>query len=347
MKLAFVKYCGMASGGGERYLQSYAIICAKAGHDVTFYYTNRAPNTPNHPDHDAARLQLVESYGIKTVFVQVHHCEREYWVSDFDSKFDDSYDFVHSVVGGAIEYPFTKIKSPIIHTIHGVNAYNQANIHTNILLCNWQANRWLANGGAGKIEIIPSIVDVPSKTQENLRSELGIPESTFVFGYHQRNCSGLFSPIPFDAFREFQNESVFLMLGGGQAHRDYVAKANIKNVIFLDHTSDTMEIHRFLQTLDCYTHAKPFGEVCSACMIEAMYHGLPIVSHPSDIDRGHIEMLDGCGKIANSLDEYISEMRELKDNSDYYNYKEEMTLNKYYEYYDIRKIEQRILSLYV
>jgi len=347
MRLAFVKYCGMASGGGERYLQSYAIICAKAGHDVTFYYTNRAANTPNHPDHDASRLELVKSYGIKTVFVQVDHCEREYWISDFDSKFDDSYDFVHSVVGGAIEYPFTKIKSPIIHTIHGVNAHNQDNIHRNILLCNWQASRWLANGGAGKIEIIPSIVHVPPKTRDNLREQLGIRQDAFVFGYHQRNCSGLFSPIPFDAFRLFQNDSIFLMLGGGQAHRDYVAREKIRNVIFLDHTSDTVEIHKFLQTLDCYTHAKPFGEVCSACMIEAMYHGLPIVSHPSDIDQGHIEMLDGCGKIANSLDEYIAEMKELKEVDYYYDHRSELTLNKYYSAYDIQKIEQRILSLYV
>ena len=58
-------------------------------------------------------------------------------------------------------------------------------------------------------------------------------------------------------------------------------------------------------------------------------------------------MLDGCGFIANSLDEYINEMRQLKQNGDYYDLRAFRTIHKYYLAYDVTEIEKRILSIYI
>ena len=347
MRIAFVKYCGGASGGCEKYLQSFAVIAKNAGHDVTYFYTNRAPETPNHPDNDDVCIGILKLMGVKLVKVNVKSHAKSNWDSDFFEKFNENdFDVVHSAIAGDSEYPFNKIKNTkIIHTIHGTKAHNQPNVVNNILLCNWQKDKWLKNGGSGQYAIIPSIVRVPYKTHSNFREELGIGDK-FVFGLHQRNCQSLFSQLPFRAFERFQDDCVFLMMGGSDVTRNYVAKARLKNIHFIDHTSDTILIHKFLQTLDCYTHAKPFGEVCSACMIEAMYHGLPIISHDSDIDRGQIEMLEGCGYIARSINDYAEEMAKCLHDKNYLNQRRASTFEKYMNKYSFHVVKEKIESIY-
>lgn len=347
MRIAFVKYCGGASGGCEKYLQSFAIIAKNAGHDVTYFYTNRAPETPNHPDNDDMCLGILKLMGVKLVKINVKSHSQLKWDSDFFEKFnEDDFDVVHSAIGGAEEYPFNQIKrTKIIHTIHGTKAHNQSNIHNNVLLCEWQKDKWQKNGGSGNYTIIPSIVNVPYKTHSNFREELGICNK-FVFGMHQRNCQSLFSQLPFRAFERFQDDCVFLMMGGSDITRDYVARTGLRNVHFLDHSSDTAIIHKFLQTLDCYTHAKPFGEVCSACIIEAMYHGLPIISHDSNIDRGQIEMLEGCGYIAKSINDYSEEMAKCLHDKSYREERIRATFLKYIDKYSFYLVKTKIEKLY-
>lgn len=104
-------------------------------------------------------------------------------------------------------------------------------------------------------------------------------------------------------------------------------------------------MHKFLQTLNCYAHGKSFGEVCSACIIEAMYHGLPVISHPGK-DMGHLEMIDNCGKMAYSLDDYVSEMKLLKSTKGYLQYKQGLTLEKYKLKYNFNSIESKVKEMY-
>lgn len=347
MKYAFVKYCGLASGGSERYLQTYAMILSKLGHEIDYFYTNSAPNI-SHSQNDEPRRLLLESQGINVIPIKVKEYHREGWVgTDFFDHFDEKkYRAVHSAISGLPEYPFNKLnKIDIIHTVHVKQGHDQPNIYKNILLCKWQADLWIQQGGnSSKIEIIPSIVYVPEKTTENFRKELGIPEDAFVYGMHQRNDDGLFSSMPLDAFR-YIDGAYFVILGGSQTHREYVRHHNIKNVYFLEHTSDTSIIHKFLQTLDCYAHSKSFGEVCSACIIEAMYHYLPVISHPA-LDMGHAEMIGDCGKMVTNANEYATEMKLLRSSRNYYTNKREMTKQKYESTYAYPLVENKIKKIY-
>lgn len=350
MLLAFIKFAGLASGGGERYLQSYAIILKEAGHEVDYYYTDTTPNTRWHPNNDLRRKQLIESHGVNTIKVNLEEYNREQWVNtNFWDKYKGGYDFVHSVIGGASEFPFNQISDKIIHTVHGINQHDQSNIYKNILLCKWQADLWIKNGGnSQKIEIIPSIVQVPSKTQENFRKELGIPEDAFVYGYHQRDDPAIFTSTPLDCFgrlAENDRNAYFIMMGGSHHHREFASRIGMTNTFFLPHSSDTSLIHKFLQTLDCYTHSKSYGEVCSACLIEAMYHGLPIVSHPGQ-DMGHTEMLEGIGKICCSKEQYLEEMIFLKENKNFHTEINHLTQQKYDEVYSFNVVAKKIREIY-
>ncbi len=94
-----------------------------------------------------------------------------------------------------------------------------------------------------------------------------------------------------------------------------------------------------------FAHSRSDGEVCSASIIEAMYHGKPVISHPA-LNMGHLEQIADCGKVANSLEEYVEEMNLLENNKDYYKEKSEKTLNKYEEKYNYVKVENQFIDLY-
>lgn len=356
-RAAFIKFAGLASGGTEKYLQTLASLLPKDRYQIDYFYTNAAPFLHSsfvHPDNDPARKQLIEDQGINTIKVHVDHkignVEPYEWIgTNFWDLFDEKkYDFVQTARGGYPEYPFNIINTcPIIDSIHSFNGEDKNNIKKAILLCKWQAEKWASNGGnISKAEIIPSIVKVPEKKPSNLRKLLNIEDDVFIYGFHQANRSDIFSPNSLAAYSQVQNDKTcFVILGGCQEHINTVKELKLKNVYFLEFTSSVEDIHEFLEGIDVYAHARSDGEVCSAAIIEAMYHGKPIISHPA-LNMGHVEQIEDCGKMAYSLEEYILEMKKLKDNKDYYLEKSEKTINKYQKNYDYRLIEKNIISLY-
>lgn len=342
MNIAFIKREGLSYGGCEKYARSFAKILAE-DHKIDYYYTN---NIILNSDYETKKD--LDSYNINCIRIDTDNTDIVEWKNSnlFDKFNENKYDVAQAISGGCKEYPWDKLNfTKIIHSIHGVSSYNKPNIVKCILLCKWQTDIWIQNGGdSSKVEIIPSIVEVPQKSNENFRKELNIPEDAFVYGFHQRNEIGLFSSIPLESFK-YINNAYFLIMGGSEAHKNYVIANNIKNVIFIEHSPDTKIIHKFLQTLDCYAHGKSCGEVCSACIIEAMYHGLPVISHPGK-DMGHLEMIDTCGKMAYSLEDYVTEMKLLQSNKNYLQYKIGLTLDKYKNNYNFNTIKSKIKDIY-
>lgn len=351
MKIAFCKFAGLANGGAEKYLQTIALIYKKAGHEIDYYYTNAAPLANTnwiHPDNDASRIKLMESSGINLIYIHVERRIRGEWVnSNFFEKFDeDKYDFLVTAGGGESEYPYNILKNiKIIHTIHGDYPHNQNNIYKSVLLCNWQANRWVSKGGdSNKLEIIPSVVYVPETYTKTFREKHNIPKDGFVYGLHQRNDNSISSTISLEAYKEIQKDNVYMaILGATDVHKNYVSNNNLSNVIYVDYTSNVNDINDFLDGIDVYTHCRKDGEVCSACIIEAMAHKKPIISYPG-INMGHVEQLENCGKMAYSIDEYRDEMIKLTDKN-YYNSISDRIIEKYNKTYKYDIIEKKILNL--
>jgi hypothetical protein len=133
------------------------------------------------------------------------------------------------------------------------------------------------------------------------------------------------------------------MLGGTEVHQNFVNNNNLTNVIFANYTANVEEIHSFLNAIDVYAHCRIDGEVCSASIIEAMYHGKPVVSYPG-VNMGHAEQIEGCGKMTYSVEEYSAEMLLLQ-NKEYYMEKSKKTKIKYISTYDFKYVENKLRGL--
>tara|TARA_Y100000004_G_C8956036_1_gene430884 strand:+ start:3497 stop:4591 length:1095 start_codon:yes stop_codon:yes gene_type:complete len=358
IKLACIKFAGMASSGVEKYLQTIAALLPKDKFDIDFFYTNAAPFIRSsfvHPVNDDSRLEFVKSHGVNTIKVDVEAKigdKQPYeWINtNFWSLFnEDDYDFILTGRGGYPEYPFNLInKTKIIDTIHSFDGEDKPNIAKAILLCKWQAEKWASSGGnIDKAVIIPTIVKVPPKQKSNIREKLNIPDDAFVYGFHQGNREEIFSPVSLMAYNQIKNNNnFFVIMGGASRHRSLAKKINCPNIKFIDHCSSVEEIHNFLSGIDVFAHARADGEVCSAAMIEALYHGKPIISHPA-LNMGHAEQLEGCGKMAYSVNEYAGHMISYEEDRALYQKDSENALNKYKNFYDYKKVQEKIVSVFL
>ena len=357
INVACVKFAGMAAGGCEKYIQTIAILLDKTKYNVDFYYTNAAPFRFSgfvHPDNSEERRLLCEANGVKTIPVHVDHKignrEPYEWVgTNFWEKFDESkYDIVQTSRGGYPEYPFNLInRVRIVDSIHSFTGQDKPNIVKAILLSKWQADSWARNGGnASKMVIIPSLVYVPELKTDNLREQLGIAPNAFVYGMHQGNRDDIYSDLSLAAYSQVQGDDKhFVLLGGSGRHRDQANRMGLKNVHFLDFQASPEYIHTFLNTIDVFAHSRNDGEVCSAAIIEAMYHGKPVITHPA-LNMGHMEQVEGCGAVVHNSNEYAAAMRRFCDDRDYYQEMSERTRQRYYEKYDYKKVEAQIKELY-
>ena len=224
--IACVKFAGYAAGGTEKHLQTIAMILSQAGYNVDYYYTNNAPFLNHwfkHGDNDKSRQKLVEDSGVNSIKVYVESkqaCVSPFnWNNtDFWELFDENrYDILITARGGYPEYPFNLInKLPIIDTVHSAGAEGvdkKENIFKTLLICNWQAEHWIKNGGdANKIEIIPTFVSVPEIKKSKLRESLNIKSDQFVYGFHQRDDPSIFSSISLEAFKEIESEDTHFIL---------------------------------------------------------------------------------------------------------------------------------------
>jgi len=359
MKIAFIKYAGMASGGVEKYLQTLAVHLPNEI-EVDFYYTDDTPLIGNsfvHPSTDQGRIDYMLSNNINLIKIECaarddragKHSE---WVgTNFFEVFDgEKYDLVQTGRGGYKEYPFYNMEDSLfVDSVHsqgneGVEVRN--NILKTVLISKTQADQWVTNGGdSKKIEIIPTLVEVPERKDSDLKSSLGI-EGKFVFGMHQGNREDIFSPAPLSAYSKIEaDDTCFVILGGAKQYKAQAKELGLKNCYFLEFNSDVEYINNFVEGIDVFAHGRKDGEVCSAAIIEALYHGKPCVSHPA-INNGHLEQLEGCGIICNSIESYSSSMEELKSNEDYYQFLSRKSTEKWQSTYNLEQCVKKYVDIY-
>ena len=211
MKIAFCKFAGMGNGGIEKYLQTIALIYHKE-HNIDYYYTNAAPfpcQSWQHPDNDEQRIKLFEDNGINLIKIQVgYRIKNDWYNTNFTDLFDENkYDYLITAGNGEPEYPYKTLKKiPIIHTVHGDHVFDQSNVKYYVLLCDWQAKRWIQNGGdASRLMIIPPIVYVPKSWNNNFRETIGIRGAYGTISNESRalNASGINYKAPENVYWEY------------------------------------------------------------------------------------------------------------------------------------------------
>lgn len=358
IKIAFIKYCGLSSGGTEKFLQTIAANLDKKRFEVDYYYTESVPligAEHRHAGTNTERKQYLENHGVNLIEIKldaVDLTKRNYpWVNtDFFEKFDESkYDLIQTGRGGYPEFPFTKIrKTPIIDSLHllaGVD--NQYNIARVMHITAWSRKIWERKGGDPTRSVVVSHpMQIENAPDGDLRARLNL-EGKIILGFHQRNDEHIFSPIPLAAYKEVEDEHThFLLLGGSHKHRDQAKDLAIKSITFLDTTHNPEEIYLFLKTLDIYAHGRADGEVNSTAMAEAMYFGCPILSHTSQVHNGHVECIGNAGFVAKDLEEYKKIMLEMVHNTKYRKLLSDNALRRFAEKYELRKQMKNIVAIY-
>lgn len=358
IRIAFVKYGGLSAGGTEKFLQTIAANLDRDKFEVDYFYCDTTPYIGSsfvHPGTNSERKKYMEENGVRLIEFKVgykdvtkrNHLWRE---TNFWEKFDGrNYDIIQTGRAGHPEYPFTEIKkTPIVDSIHFLGGIdNQYNISRVMHISQWSANKWVHKGGdKNRVIIVSHPIQIDDIEYGSLVNELKL-ENKFVYGFHQRNDNDIFSPIPLESFKHIEcDANHFIILGGGSKYRDQAKALGIKNITFLNHTGNPHAIYKFLSTLHVYSHGRKDGEVNSTAMAEAMFFGLPIVSHTSAINNGHIECIGGGGKVVSSLDEYTKEMRLLEYDKEYYAQKSSASYSRFKEKYELHSQIKNIESVY-
>lgn len=357
INIAFIKYGGLSAGGSERWLQYIAGNLDKNLFNIDYFYCDASPylgSDYKHPDTDKNRLDYLRSKNINLIkfnvtYKDIRHPYHIWKKTNFWEKFKvQNYNFVQTVKAGHKEYPYYKIKLPIIEYVTldaGID--RSSNIYHSFHLSNWQRNKWIQNKG---IKEKSSVVHIPAfkHTNENLRKELSIEDNAIILGFHQRNDDNIFSKIPLNVFKDIFCENLyFILLGGSSKYREQAKKLNLKNIIFLQHNSDEKYISKFLNTLDIYTHGRFDGETFGTCIAEAMMHSLPCVSHFSNIANGHIETIKDGGKVVESISEYCDYVNLLISNPTYMQSIGKKASQIAYENYDLKSVINKIENFYI
>ena len=357
IKVAFIKFGGMANGGTEKYLQTIAAHLPKDEFDVDFFYCDAAPYIGSdfkHLDTDASRVEYCKSHGVnlrkfKVEYKDVTKPTHDWVNTDFWEHFnEEDYDVIQTGRSGHPEYPFTMInKTPIIDSIHLAGmGEDKANVYKTVLISEEQKSKWIAAGGSPtRGEIIPVPVEIPDYNQSSYLEEFGWKDK-FVFGMHQRNDMHIFSSIPLEAYEEIQNDdTAFLILGGCSNYRKQAKDYKLKNVKFLDTTSDISLIHKFLNTLNVYAHGRSDGEQCSSSIIEGMSHSLPMISHTA-ASMGQKEQIGNAGKVVEGYEDYANEMNKLMHDKKYYAQCVYNCNKRYKQIYNVPSIISKFIKLY-
>jgi glycosyltransferase involved in cell wall biosynthesis len=213
-------------------------------------------------------------------------------------------------------------------------------------ICNWNAVEWVKKGGDKKrIVLVSHPMEIDFKGGD-MRIERDLVDK-FIYGFHQRKDNEIFSDLPLKAYKKIESDDTFfILLGGGDKYRIQAKELDIKNIMFLEHTGDHQKIYSFLNTLNVYSHGRKDGEVNSTAMAEAMYFGLPIISHISDYSNGHIECIGNAGRVVENIDEYVKEMILLKNDKTYYEYKSQEAKKRFEEKYELKGQMRLIEKIY-
>jgi glycosyltransferase involved in cell wall biosynthesis len=186
-----------------------------------------------------------------------------------------------------------------------------------LFLSHWCLKRssW-ANPEKSRVLYYP--VAIPPKPTSNLslRQELGIPNDALVLGRLSRPNLDDGEVILKSLVRIFHKyPNVFFVSIGASDYFRQKSK-DLSRIHCLPSTSNEARIHQFLESLDILLHYRIEGETFGLNIAEAMFRGIPVISHQSEIDNAQIELLTKArrsGVIADSptLESYLSSIEEL------------------------------------
>ena len=124
----------------------------------------------------------------------------------------------------------------------------------------------------------------------------------------------IYDPIALEAYARIETPLTrFLALAPPPNMVDHARWLGLRTFMALAPVLDEAGLSRFYSLIDVLAHARRDGETCGMNIQEAMYHGLPVITHISDNHNAQPEILgEGYPWIAprGDLQAYTGFMRE-------------------------------------
>jgi hypothetical protein len=151
-------------------------------------------------------------------------------------------------------------------------------------------SQWLSKEYSNyKIPFVPHMIELPAN-EENLRAELGIPETATVLGWYGGSDSFNINFVKQAVIAAVENRSdlYFLLMNTAPF-------AEHERLIFLPGNSDLDYKVKFINTCDGMLHARGIGESFGLACGEFSIKGKPVITYALSPQRSHIEILGDKG----------------------------------------------------
>ena len=198
--------------------------------------------------------------------------------------------------------------------------------------------------------VIPNPI-ITSITNEDLKTELNI-NGKFIYGRIARPDANIYNDINLRAYKEIENdETVFIYMAPNSKAISDANNLGIKNIIFIEPSSDELMVSKFYNTIDVLCHSNSLGETFGNTIAEAMINGKPIITHNgmASWPQAHKELVGDMTELfitENFVDNYAKLMLRLKDDKEYYQKASKYLKNRADMFYDYIMVSKAYLELY-
>ena len=226
-----------------------------------------------------------------------------------------NFDIIHFARSGYYEWPFIERISPfqIETNIFGFRDHSEF-LDCSVTICN-RVNHIRS----GSDYVIYNPIPLPLESNDNLKSELDIPDNYHIFGRIGRKTN--FDPIALESIRIIKDMGYnfkYIIIGACDNTINLINKLDlIDDCIILDTTNDDDFIHKFNNTIEIFLHYRSDGECHSTAIAQALIYGVPVISHYAGYN-GQEETISDGGYVANNVNDYTDYLIKLLNNKDLY-----------------------------
>ena len=167
---------------------------------------------------------------------------------------------------------------------------------------------WLSKQiGAGKVDYVPHIVDLPRESISNFREKHNIPQNKIVIGriggFYQFDIQFAAQTVANFAYNNPNYVFVFV---------NTFKFVDLPNVLFLDSIFDEQEKTDFILSCNAMIHARSDGETFGLAICESLFHNIPVLCFNGGRDKHHIDLLHNTDLLYNDSNEFHKKLLDIK-----------------------------------
>lgn len=199
----------------------------------------------------------------------------------------ENIDLFYNIKNGNIDGIDTKECKSVVHTV-----FKHHEPHGDVYA---YVSKWLSEHMTnGTAPYVPHMVNFQKNTDEDLRTELGIPKRKKVYGYYGGGQSFNISFVQktIESIARKYKDIYFIFMGVDNFVKEKWWKSKVHNIIFLPPSSDIERKLKFINTCDALLHARARGETFGITVAEFAIQGKPVITFAGCPEKAHIMHLE-------------------------------------------------------